>query len=228
MRNIFLIALTAFLFSCNQAKPKSADINPKRPSKYKNALLKFKNIDFDTLAVYSPENLEGEYVGVRLDSADITLFPEEIIYSNVGEIPEVFAVYKFPIDSTRLALIARTPSEYESSSLKLFIFDSRKDTVTSYLRLADFFGDAGDVYVQRTWLFKELTGNKLMAFMWDQEGHDNSIENENDTTVQVFNSYYLLNLSGQTTDTVSKDVPMLEKKFKNLVGTSPQAPWSAK
>ena len=188
----------------------------RKESKYKNLLSKFKEKSFDTLKVYSPEELTGEYKGIELDSTDAVLFPEDIAQQHFNDPPGLFAIYKFPVDDTRIGLIARTPSEYVPSSIKLFFFDKIQDTITSFIELAESWGDAGDEYIKKAWLFEDKRNN-LKSFIWAEVIHDNSINNEKDTTYQSKNYYYLVDLSKQKADSVSTDEKELLKKFGNLL-----------
>lgn len=202
MRTFVYLVAALSLFSCGQIE--TAGPVRKKESKYKRLLAKFKSKEFDTLHVYSPDDSAVEYRGVELDSIQITFLPRKIAQQHFNDPQGIFAVYKFPIDSNQLGLIARTPSDYESTSIKLFFFDQEKDTISSYVELAEFWGDAGDILVKDAWLYKEK-GEKLSAFMRMHESHDNSVDSETDTTIEEKNYYYLLDLSGKKADTLSKD-----------------------
>ena len=215
MRLIY-ITVVVLLIGCVQSQKRQSDVETKKESKYKELLSKFKDRSFDTLKVYSPEELTGEYKGVELDSADAVLFPEDIAQQHFNDPPGLFAIYKFSIDSNKIGLIARTPSEYVPSSIKLFLFDRAKDTITSYIELAESWGDAGDYMTKNAWIYKE-NGKSLRTLIWLMEGHDNSVEDERDTTHEERNYYYLVDLSNGEIDTISKDDQGLEKKFSNLL-----------
>jgi hypothetical protein len=181
-------------------------------------LTKYKDISFDTLHVFSSTELESnryKFKGTQLDSADVLLFPKELAEQYVND-NGYFACYKFSIDSMRTGLITRTPSTYEPSSIKLLILDKRKDTIVDFIELAETFGDAGDVAEKISWLFKD-NNKKYKAFMWVEESHDNSVDDEKDTTIQTWNYYYELDVSKSKVDTLSKDEKELLKKFENLV-----------
>jgi hypothetical protein len=135
MKKVLYFILLALCISCDhtQKNPTKETDTAKKESKYKGLLSKYRNNSFDTLRVYSPEELTGEFKGVELDSADAILFPDDIAQQHFSDTPGLFAVYKFEVDSNRLGLITRTPSEYVPSSIKLFFFDKAKDTITSYV-----------------------------------------------------------------------------------------------
>lgn len=216
IKSAFYFVLLTAVLSCGEMETdKKENITAKSESKYTKLLSKFKSKSFDTLRVYSPEELDGEYRGVELDSADAVLFPKDIADQHFND-PGLFAVYQFPIDDNRLGLIARTPSMYVPSSLKLFFFDKAKDSITSYVELAETWGDAGDYMQKDSWLFKD-NGKQIKSFVWLMEGHDNSVENENDTTTEEWNNYYLLDLSKGNADTISKNSEDLKRIFSSLI-----------
>jgi hypothetical protein len=204
-----------YLISCGASK-NDLSTQHDRPDRFLMLLSKFDDKKFDTLQVYSPQDLEGEYKGVPLDSADAILFPLEIAKQHFAEPPGIFAIYKFPIDKNRTALIARTPSVYVQSSIKLFLLDRTKDTITSMIELAESWGDAGDYMEKKALLFKNQK-QQLNALIWLLIGHDSSVDNLADTTIQECNSYFLLNLSGNKADTVSKNYKDLSTKFEHLL-----------
>lgn len=111
-------------------------------SKYRTLLSKFENISIDTLEIYSSEDF-GIYKGVQIDSLDAILFPKEIAEAYFLE-HDIYACYKFDIDSSKIGLIVRTPSMYVPSSIKLFVFDKITDNISEYIELAESWGDAGD------------------------------------------------------------------------------------
>lgn len=193
-------------------------MDPPKESKFKTLLTKYKDISFDTLRVFSSGELESnkyKFKGTQLDSADVLLLPIALAEQYIND-NGYFACYKFSIDSTRMGLITRTPSTYEPSSIKLLILDRQNDTITDFMELAETFGDAGDMAEKISWLFKD-NNKKYKSFMWVEESHDNSVENEKDTTLQTWNYYYLLDLSKAKVDTVSKDEKKLLTQFGNLI-----------
>ncbi|MBL0881913.1 MAG: hypothetical protein IBJ16_00960 [Chitinophagaceae bacterium] len=215
MRNTFFIFSFVLLFSCSEHNNQDP-IN--KESKFSSLLTKYKDISFDTLKIFSSDNTEIEtyqYKGVQLDSLDVLLFPESI--ANRYNPSEVFAAcFKFPLDSSRIALITRVPSTYQSSSLQLLIFDRNSDRVTDIIELAEMVGDAGDVYSKHSWLYKTIKEG-TQIFGWIQESHDNSVENENDTTIQITNTYYLLSILKDKVDTINQNKELLAKQFESLL-----------
>jgi hypothetical protein len=218
MRRLFYLSTLILLFSCDQKPAKQQQAKTSKASKFKSLLTKYKDISFDTLKVFSSAELESrqyKFKGKQLNSADVSLFPKELLelYSNDNG---YFACYKFHIDNKRTGLITRTPSTYEPSSIKLLIFDKQQDAITDFIELAETFGDAGDMAEKTSWLFKDER-KKYKSFMWVEESHDNSVDDENDTTIQTRNYYYLFDLSKAKLDTLNKDEKELLKKFGSLI-----------
>lgn len=218
MKYLFFAAMIVFIVSCNPPNKKHSSITSfTAKSKYEKLLTKFKDKLFDTLEVTSPDTtLDQEYRGIEIDSAEAHLFPEEIAKRAIADPPSLFAIYKFPIDSNHIGLIARTPSIYEASSIKLFYFDKKQDKIMAYTELAENLGDAGDVYVKSTWLFRN-SQKKLKGLVEVQQIHYNEVDNEKDTSVQRNNRYHLIDLSNAKIDTISSDKNKLEKEFINLI-----------
>ena len=156
------------------------------------------------------------YEGIHIDSIDVALLPSALSeqYANNNSF---FACYKFSIDSNRTGFITRTPSTYESSSIKLLIVDRQQDAITNFIELAEIFGDAGDMAEKTSWLFRD-ENNKYKSFIWVEESHDTSVDDQNDTIVQTWNYYYLLDISKINVDTLSKGERELLTKFGNLIG----------
>jgi hypothetical protein len=67
MKTLLYITLLLFGFGCNETKIQPKGKPAAMPvSKYKDLLAKFKSKSFDTLHVYSPQELIGEYKGIEL------------------------------------------------------------------------------------------------------------------------------------------------------------------
>ncbi|MCD6011260.1 MAG: hypothetical protein K0Q79_1122 [Flavipsychrobacter sp.] len=215
MRKLFYLVLFLLFFSCDQEEKSQSNLL-RKGSKYSRLLSKFKEITIDTLKIYSPPESKGvEFNGTELDSADAVLFPTEIAEQHFGDPPGLFAIYRFIIDGNKLGLIARTPSVYSASSIKLFFFDIAIDSFTSYIELAESLGDAGAYWEKESWLFKD--NSNLRAFVRIFESYDNSVENEGDTTIDVSNYYYLIDISQGKLDTISRDNKELLQMFGQLV-----------
>jgi hypothetical protein len=212
----YLICLCA-VFGCGQQEPIKSEAGLKN-SKYNKLFSYFYNIGIDTLHVESPNDSASSYNGREIDSASIMLFPKDIRQQHFNNPPGLFGVFKFVIDSNRLGLIARTPSDYVPSSIKLFFFDIKKDTITDYIELGENWGDAGDFMVKNTWLFRD-SSKHLQTLIKIHHGHDNSVDDAKDTTVVTKDYYTLLDISKPRIDTIFVEKEMLPKKFEPLTKT---------
>lgn len=210
-----IIIIFVFLsIACNQ----SATSSNAKGSNYEHLLSKFKDIKFDTLKVNSmvdgDEN-NYKFKGVQLDSIDALLFPSDIARAHFIDPPGLFACFKFKIDSTRIGLIARTPSEYAPTSIKLFIYKFGIDTLVENMELAQYIGDAGALRDINSWLFRN-SNNEIQVFTWTHDSEDNSVENEKDTTISISNYFLLSNLSTnkrKKLDTAIAKLPLDLQKF---------------
>jgi hypothetical protein len=204
----FLSILT--LLSCN-SKPSKDET---RISKLTHLIGQFKDVKLDTLNVFShydPDSIGFKFLGTEIDSTDIKYFPDNIKEQyTVGN--KSYACVRFNIDSTTIGLIARTPSEYVSSSIKLFVVDKRTDKIVEQIELAESIGDAGDVLEKQSWLFFD-NDKKLNSLIWEMQSHDNSVENDKDTTQTTDNKYFQLIYKKQKFDTLKMTNESLKNKF---------------
>jgi hypothetical protein len=93
--------------------------------------------------------------GTKIDSTEIAVLPSKMrdVYRYDRDF---YGCYKFSIDSVRIGLIIRTPSEYVTSSIKLFILDNSKNMILdSYVELAESIGDAGYSMTKTSRIFKQ-------------------------------------------------------------------------
>ena len=213
---IYILSIyTLAVVACN-SKPVQTNNSPVKSDSSSKFLSRFKQISFDTLKVYSPGQVDdkNDFVGVPLDSADAILFPKQIADAHLRDFPGLFACYKFSISKDKIGLIVRAPAMYVSSSIKLFIYDLNTNKLTESLELAENWGDAGDSMIKTSWLYTDK--NKINAFMWISEGHDNSVENESDSTITLSDKYSLLEIHPKI-DTLSEDSLSLEKRFRSLL-----------
>ncbi|RYZ52593.1 MAG: hypothetical protein EOO14_16535 [Chitinophagaceae bacterium] len=215
----FLLLLAAI--ACNQSQAPVIETVPEKggpqpaQSLPSGLLAPFSDRFFDTLWVYATPDGKGEFEGVPLDSALAASFPPEIAEKHFSSPPGLFALYRFPLVPGITGLLARTPDWYAPNSLKFFYFDRQKDSLTSYIELAQRWGDGGDFHRKDAWLFRTADSG-MRALLWFYQEHDNSIENPKDTTRMVKESYALLGLSGTRADTLSKDSAALASRFLHL------------
>lgn len=216
MKKLFYPICLIALFSCDQLKPLKSKAQTQKKSKYQNLLVQYSNIAIDTLWVYSPNDSTSVYNGRAIDSLNALFFPSDMAQQHFNEPPSLFAIYKFAIDTNRLGLITRTPSEYVPSSVKLFFFDKKKDSLTSYVELGESWGDAGDYMIKNSWLFRD-SSNHLYALIDVTQGHDNSADDPKDTTIVEKDYYTLLDLSKPRIDTIFEDKGKLPRQYQSIV-----------
>lgn len=222
MRILFFLFFCNLLFGCaeteTEAEAEKQPTDTKIESRFKGLLAKYQDISIDTLKVFSSIQLEDEqysFRGKQLDSSDVVLLPI-VLSEQYASDHGFFACYKFDIDSESVALITRTPSMYEPSSVKLLVLDKKADSITDFVELAEIFGDAGDFAEKTTWLFKGERCN-TRAFVWIFDRHSNSVDDPNDTTVQITNYYYLLDIAHSKVDTVNNNGAPLPGGFGYLL-----------
>lgn len=184
-------------------------------------LKKFKPISFDTLKItYHYNTKDKRFTGTALTLKEAKLFPLGITENYSDNVSGVYACYQFPLDSTRIGLIARIPGEYEVNSIGFFVFDRIKDRLEKeYMQLSVDFGDAGDVYSRSSWLIK--TKNKrYQSLVYDYSAYYHEVEDTSDHTVDEWEEYYLFDCMTSRFDTLSKNEIRLKKQFKNLLKKS--------
>lgn len=217
MKKLFFLAGMVALFSCDHPKPIQSKGGIVYNGRFKDLFAQFFNIGLDTLEVHSPDTVPSVYNGRSIDSLNAQLFPSEMAQHHTAEDPELFAIYKFMIDSARMGLLARTPSEYEPSSIKLFLWDKRKDSLTSYIELGETWGDAGDYMYKKSWLFRDTSSRHIQALIEEFQGHDNSVDNPKDTTREERYLYTLVDFTKNGLDTIFIDQEKLPAKYSQLI-----------
>ncbi|MDR6566090.1 hypothetical protein [Chitinophaga ginsengisegetis] len=124
-----------------------------------------------------------------------------------------YACYKFNLDPNTIGLVTRAPSEYESSSVKLFAYHKQTNTITFETELAEEFGDAGDVLIKNSWLYHSPDSSWrviLENFSSSQYG------TPEDTVATESYDYYHLSWNGNKIDTVSTDSSALVRVYKTM------------
>ena len=154
-----------------------------------------------------------QYKGVLIDSTDARLFPPEVAEGMMNGFTGIYVCYTFAIDDSHTGIVARTPAMYDASSIKLFTLDNERDTLTGFIELGELWGDDGNMVEKTSWLYRDQNMN-LHAYTWVQETYDHSVEEENDTSVERTNYYYVLNLSKPKYDTVNRNAGNLLKTFQ--------------
>ncbi len=187
-----------------------------KESRYADLLKKFKEVSFDTLKVFYSYD-DKSFQGKELTLKQAKVFPLGIEENYFGELSGVYACYRFKIDSTRLGLIVRTPSEYESSSIKLFVFDQKADKLQDhFIELGQMFGDAGDFIYKCSWLFKTKK-NEIHSLIYDYQSYDHQVDDTADLTVDEWKNYALIDCIKGKFDTLSTNGTQLKKRFKRIL-----------
>lgn len=210
---ILFIGLTACQFSSGKQPATITDTRDSVSVPALNQLLKlYKNINSDTLEV-APQPGEAttswKYSGTLIDTALLALLPVELRAYE----PFFYACYKFDLDANTIGLITRTPSEYESSSIKLFALHKKTNTITFETELADSWGDAGDAVSISSWLYR----NKESHWMGILEKFNYSEDIEDSTApVSETYDYYHFKWNGNRIDTISTDSSALVEVYKQI------------
>jgi hypothetical protein len=212
------IILTMIMTSCGIVSDKSHNDASKSSALVIDTLLeKLHEIAADTLEVYSTnetENATFPFHGFKLDSLEIGTLPKKMRERFLYD-PDFYGCYKLRIDSSHIGLIVRTPSEYVTSSIKLFVLDtSNKVILDTYVELAESIGDAGYLMTKRTFVFND--GFRLNYLIWKQESEDMSIEDESDTTVRTSHTLNLLTFRKNTFETLDNKTAKLLTMYRQL------------
>lgn len=216
MRTPLFLFCFLILAACANESENAAVPPPEPPKKkYDSLIARFRKITLDTLKVFSQQDLKGEYEGVTLDSFKARQLRAAMEPGYLNDQPGFHSVYRFTVDDKHMGLLARTPSHYVASSVNLYMLRTADDSLKHIGQLADYWGDAGDVYTKTSWLFR--SGKELRAFMQVIMRHDNMVDNPKDTTVKIVKDYYLLNLGYNGVDTLSRDSTSLLQQFGSLL-----------
>ena len=228
MKKLIAILIVLSLVSCKKEHSKTEIIKEKVPemkvwvSKNQKFLDKFKTVDFDTLKVYSIDNIENDkYYKFKGDSLKGNEVLPVLFFLSHEEIEgfenaDFHTVNKFNLDNDELGLIARTMGEYWASSIKLYSYDKQKDKIVNFIELAEKSGDAGDSFNKRSWIFKDKN-NSCKIFIWTHFEHDNTVEEEPKTPNYKEDNYYLIRSNQGRFDTISKNNKQLEKQFSKIM-----------
>jgi hypothetical protein len=185
--------LCCMLIACATNKPFKLPVSKKPPSNSQQIIELYSKENFgtDTIRVYSSQDLESpsfKYKGYKLDSIQLSLFPPGLI-ENVDEIRPAFACFRFTIDPDNLGLITRLPGEYSSTVINLFVYHIPTDSIYFHRQLAEDFGDAGDVFLKQSWLYKNPDGT-IGLLVRDDRLYYNSMDNPADTSIDRQTSYH--------------------------------------
>jgi hypothetical protein len=214
MRNIFTFIISLLIFtSCKQTETETKD----RINKYTELSKFYRDTTFSDIHIYpdtsSYENLSYFFRGNQIDSTTCKLLPATV--TNSLPWTEGFhGILSFQINKDCIGLITRTPGMYASTAISLWIYDLTKDSITNNIQLADIFGDAGAAETINSSLFVD-NQKQLKALIYRYYTYDHSIEDENDKTVEIKHSYYLVRINNVKTDTLEKDSIKLNQVYKD-------------
>jgi len=212
------LLLIPFSFACSN-NPKNVSNPPLETAQYNidSFLAKFKPLSTDTLKVYSAEDVENDtfkFKGQSLSHHDWQFIKS--IYGKFANeydssdalLSQFFACYKFDINHQNIALIIRTPGEYVSSKIDLFMYNKLTKTVVHQLELAENWGDAGDIFESCSFLFGK---ENLQIYSYNYSGYDHSVEDINDTTFDETKTLYHIRINPYKIDTLTLDSNRLVK-----------------
>ena len=149
--------------ACNSGSAKTTNEAAPGAGSAGRFLALFKELKADTLLVYSAERLEDDtflFKGTPIESSLFAVFNLE---KNATEWWDATAYpsacFRFAIDSNRLGLIVRMPSEYVNSAVALCIWDLKSQKMApGPLMLAEMIGDAGWTFDEYSYLMRQPGG----------------------------------------------------------------------
>lgn len=211
MKQLFIILLICL--SCNNNTSQNTNTSDtKAEYDLDSFMAKFKSISLDTLKVYSrfdQENDSFQFKGVALNHHDWPFvqdmygeFAKEYDGSD-EQLNQFYACYRIDLNKEISALIIRTPGEYSSSKIHLFLANTTLKKVTHSIQLAEDWGDAGDAFEQSSFLYK--TATTLELFQYNYSSYDHSVEDEKDTTLEEWQNVYHLKIQSNAIDTIAND-----------------------
>ena len=206
MKNI-LYLLFFCLIACNEPAQNNSI---KKDSVYAGLIKMYKPLDFDTLKVSPAENADSigyKFKGEKIDANRLKLLPIDISDDDSNGL---FAVYQFKIDNHRTGLITRIPSQYSSSSITLFIYDTITDCITDHFELADTFGDEGWSFVKNGYIFKDRNGRFKYLILKVDKNQDPDSPNK---AAIITGTCTLIGLDKVKHDTISKNAEPYLAKF---------------
>lgn len=202
LRKVSLLLIPVLLTACNHKD---------RDDIAETFISKFKSVKPDTLRVYSDEEYT-DYQGTAVDSIETIFFPKKIVDAHFAAPPGIFACYKFEIDKTHLGLIARTPSLYDASSLKFFIYNKKSNSLSIGFELAENLGGIVNGVQKNAWIYKNPQG-KPEALVWTRFTKDKSAGSTNDYQSESVDKFCIVNLSNERFDTLNTNARELTKQF---------------
>ena len=195
------------LCACQNAdKPSVNDADVVVENTYYKLHRYYKDTSFNDLYIY-PDTLGIDSIfvfkGRAIDTNVLNLLPGDFV-GDLAWSSEYYGIYCFDIDSVYSGFITRIPGEYSSSDIALWLFDRKKDNVVKSMSLASLYGDAGDYSISNSCLFFDK-GKLLNVLNRLYYSYDHSVENENDSALDVSQSFLQTRWRNHNIDTLSKD-----------------------
>ncbi len=210
-KTIFLILTIITLVSCKQTN-NNENTNYSKLSKF------YKDTTFVEMIIY-PDTAYNDllyfFKGNEIDSNTFSLLSDKVTNS-LPWTEGFYGNYSFKINNQYIGLITRTPGEYSSTMISLWIYDIKNDSITNNIKLADVFGDAGAFETMNSYLFFDES-NQLKAFTYSYFSYDHSVDEESDTTIEVSHNYFLTRIGFSSVDTISTDSIKLTEQFKSQI-----------
>lgn len=199
--------MAAVFCSCQNAdKPSVNDADVVVENTYHKLRKFYKDTTFNDLYIYPDTGtIDSLFVfkGRAIDTNVLKLLPGDFV-GDLAWSSEYYGIYCFDLDSVYTGFITRIPGEYSSSDISLWLFDRKNDELVKSMDLASLFGDAGDYCISNSCLFFDK-GKLLNVLNKMYYSYDHSVEDENDSALDVSHSFLHTRWRNHTIDTLSKD-----------------------
>lgn len=175
----------------------------------------FEPIDWTNLHVFSPDGTSEDplFKGRPIDSTfyhhfEINTYIKQFFTGYY----HIHASYKIGLDKSHIGLIVRQMSQYNESSITLYVYDRQRSVITSYVELADSFGDGPWFFDENGWLI-DLDGNgypdliKKKNEWWEEDNEDT-----NETTSHSSHTFTTFEFSDGTF--IESELEIDEDRFK--------------
>lgn len=196
MKIIFCVTLL-LLFGCESNQHKQGTNDKELQPTAEQFLALYQDANEKVMHIYPIVDLpDGEkYAGTKIDSAYLKFLDDSTYIINIGSVKRgtysLYACYKIPITQSLVGLITRTPSQYEESSIDLFLWDTTLHKIVGSFQLADEFGDEGWYFEKESWLFPDAPDK--MQIVTRQKDHNPAGEENTAFTVTDTIKYFRLN-----------------------------------
>lgn len=209
---LLLLFLSACIYTARQHSATVTIVRDTIPSDINSLINLYTAFEDDTLEVLSGAFGDPEswpFKGTAIDSQLQPLLSDRIY----NEDCLFYACYKFNLDANTIGLVTRSPSEYKSSSVKLFAYHKKTNTITFETELAEEFGDAGDVLIKNSWIYHSRdSGWQVILENFNSSQYGTP---EDTVAVESYDDYHLT-WNGSKIDTVSTDSSALVQVYKTM------------